>query len=170
MRKKTKIILVLALIIAGIIVVSAMIANAKDKPAESAQLQSSAAYNPLEIEDYNDFEEVQRKVQAANDTKGKEIRDIHMGEDNILKKQAEQHHKVLHLCISCDIMNILRVNTLQYFSMFDDEFNNSHCDFEGCTEATKAALVSAANAGLVETHDLLAITFSRIKLWTDTGE
>ena len=56
------------------------------------------------------------------------------------------------------------------FSMFDDEFNNSPCDFEGCTEATKAALISAANAGLVETHDLPAITFSRVKLWTDTDE
>ena len=88
MKKKAKIILVLALIIVGIIVMSAMIANAKDKPEESAQLQNSAAYNPLEIEDYNDFEEVQRKVQAANEM-GKEIREMNVGKAGVLKRQAE---------------------------------------------------------------------------------
>jgi len=56
------------------------------------------------------------------------------------------------------------------FALLDDEFDNKPYDFKGCTDTTKTALISAANAGLVETHDLPAITFSRVKLWTDNGE
>jgi len=61
------------------------------------------------------------------------------------------------------------------FPLYDDEFNNSPCDFEGCSEATKTALIAAANAGFYKNNKpeaprAAAIRFSRVRLWSETGE
>ena len=61
------------------------------------------------------------------------------------------------------------------FPLYDNEFNNDPCDFEGCSEDTKDALIAAANAGLNKRNNriespAMSIVFSRVKLWSQSGE